>query len=60
MTGHPLHAFGRRVELRQFADDDPRTAYFARRGFAHVQLWHPERRVSVLTPSRLTGGNFEL
>lgn len=47
-------------ELRQFADDDPRLAYFRPRGFLHVQLWDPARATSILTPSRLTGGVFEL
>lgn len=34
--------------------------YFVTRGFWHVQLWHPEARISVLTPSRLTCGFFEV
>ncbi len=33
--------------------------YFVARGFWHLQLWHPEARVSVLTPSRLTRGLYE-
>ncbi|WP_437500095.1 hypothetical protein [Sorangium sp. So ce1099] len=33
--------------------------YFVTRGFWHLQLWHPEARVSVLTPSRLTRGLYE-
>ncbi len=33
--------------------------YFVPRGFWHVQLWHPEARISILTPSRLTSGAFE-
>ncbi|WP_437567191.1 hypothetical protein [Sorangium sp. So ce542] len=33
--------------------------YFVARGFWHLQLWHPEARVSVLTPSRLTCGLYE-
>jgi hypothetical protein len=33
--------------------------YFVTRGLWHVQLWHPAARVSVLTPSRLTGGFYE-
>jgi hypothetical protein len=47
-------------EVRQFAEADRKLAYFAARGFAHLQLWQPAARVSVLTPSRITGGNFEL
>jgi hypothetical protein len=33
--------------------------YFVTRGFWHVQLWHPGARISILTPSRLTGGAYE-
>lgn len=29
-------------------------------GMGHLQLWHPERRISILTPSRLTLGRWEL
>ncbi len=41
---------------------DPRGemhAYFARKGMVHLQLYHP-RGVSILTPSVLTQGRFEL
>ena len=34
--------------------------YFVGRGFLHVQLWHPEERISILTPSRLTCGFYEV
>ncbi len=47
-------------ELRCFAPDDPKYEYLVARGFWHVQLWHAAARVSVLTPSRLTGRRFEL
>lgn len=47
-------------EVRQFDRADRKHAYFAPRGFLHLQLWHPVACVSVLTPSRLTGGNYEL
>jgi hypothetical protein len=33
--------------------------YFASRDLWHMQLWHPESGVSVLTPSRLTRGRYE-
>jgi hypothetical protein len=33
--------------------------YFAPRGLWHAQLWHQRAGVSILTPSRLTGGSFE-
>jgi hypothetical protein len=47
-------------EVRQFATDDPRRAHLANRGMCHVQLWHPDAGVSVLTPSRLTGDQLEI
>jgi hypothetical protein len=46
-------------QVRDFAHDDERLAYFAAHGFSHLQLWNPARGVSVLTPSRLTDGRFE-
>lgn len=33
--------------------------YFRPRGLWHLQLWHPRRRISVLSPSRLTRGRWE-
>jgi len=47
-------------QIRLFDPDDLKFKYFLPRGFLHAQLWHPEARVSVLTPSRLTGGLFEV
>lgn len=44
----------------QFPEDDRRRTYFAARGLLHLQLWYPERGVSVLTPSRLTAGLYEV
>lgn len=38
-------------ELRQFASTE--------RGAGHVQLWLPDQRVSIVTPSRATAGQFE-
>jgi hypothetical protein len=46
-------------QVRDFAHDDERLAYFAARGLGHLQLWHAARGVSVLTPSRLTDGRYE-
>ncbi len=45
-------------EVRIF--DGPRFRYFVERGLWHVQLWHPARRVSVLTPSALTQDSYEV
>jgi hypothetical protein len=64
----PLHsAFDRELvaqlgawEVRRHAEHDPRFAYFAQRTFLHLQLWHPDEHISVLTASRLTGGRFEI
>ena len=47
-------------EVRVFAEDDFRHAYFARKRMLHLQLFHRTARVSVLTPSRLTAGRWEL
>jgi hypothetical protein len=47
-------------EVRQFPDGDARLAYFRPRGFHHLQLWSAAERVSILTPSRLTAGQFEV
>jgi hypothetical protein len=47
-------------EVRAFAPDDARHTYFVKRELLHLQLWHPAAGVSVLTPSRLTAGAFEL
>lgn len=46
-------------QVRVFPATDPKFPYFVGRRLLHVQLWHPEARVSVLTPSRLTAGCFE-
>jgi len=46
-------------QVRVFPATDPKFRYFVSRRLLHVQLWHPEARVSVLTPSRLTAGCFE-
>lgn len=50
----------RDFQIRALAGDDPKRAYFARRGFSHAQLWHAQEGVSLLTPSRLTACRFEL
>jgi hypothetical protein len=44
-------------EVRLFGDR--KFQYFVTRGFWHVQLWHEEARLSVLSPSRLTRGFYE-
>lgn len=47
-------------QVRRHADADPRFVYLASRELLHLQLWHPAHNTSVLTPSRLTGGRFEI
>jgi hypothetical protein len=59
-TERQLVAYAGEWELRQFAESDRRFTYFAMKGFAHVQLWHGASRTSIITPSRMTAGNFEL
>lgn len=45
-------------EVRIFGEH--KFQYFVRHGFWHLQLWRPESRVSVLTPSRLTCDLYEV
>ena len=47
-------------EARVFPSDGRMHEYFLPRGLLHVQLWHPVRRVSVLSPSRLTLDRWEV
>lgn len=46
--------------VRAFPTGDRKFDYLRARGFLHLQLWHPDARVSVLTPSDLTDGLFEI
>jgi hypothetical protein len=63
-----LHGVGERVafaqlgawQVKRHAESAEPHAYFASRGFLHLQLWHPEAQVSILTPSRFTHGRFEI
>lgn|GEM_PF-2928814 len=45
-------------ELRAFARNDLRFGWLASRGLLHLQLWHPGREVSILTPCQLSEGTF--
>jgi hypothetical protein len=47
-------------DVRSFLLEDRRFAYFAPRSLWHMQLWHAGAGVSVLTPSRLTRGRYEI
>lgn len=47
-------------EVRGFGPSDPRVPFALGRGFWHVQLYEPTARLSVLTPSRLTDGWYEV
>lgn len=46
-------------EVRACPDSDFRFFYVVERGLWHVQLWQAEARISVLTPSRITCGEYE-
>jgi hypothetical protein len=52
--------FGAAGDWQLLAFTDRKREYFLSRGLWHVQLWHADAGVSVLTPSRLTGGCFEV
>lgn len=43
-----------------FALTDPKAAFLAAHGFWHLQLWHTDAQVSVLTRSLLTSGRYEI
>ena len=47
-------------EVRRHLETGGQHAYFAPRGFLHLQLWHASAEVSILTPSQLTNDRFEI
>lgn len=47
-------------EVRRHDEGERPHSYFARRGFLHLQLWQPALGISILTPSGLTNGRFEI
>ena len=47
-------------QVRSFLLTDPKFEYFAPRGLWHLQLWHPEAGISILTPSGLTLDRYEV
>ncbi len=47
-------------EIRVFSPTGDFHRYFAAKGMLHVQLWHAEARLSLLTPSPITAGRFEV
>ena len=47
-------------EIRIFSPTGTFHRYFAAKGMLHVQLWHPGARLSLLTPSPITAGRFEV
>ena len=54
---HPTY---RHWEVRQFDPAGIFHCYFGDHGMLHLQLWHPWSGVSLLTPSRLTAGRYEV
>ena len=49
-----------RWEVRRHADHDLRTWWLARHGGLHVQLWDPLSGTSLLSPSALSRGAWEV
>src|SRR5687768_16947328 len=47
-------------EVRVFSESDPKFVYLMTHGMWHLQLFHPTRGISVLTPSALTRQCYEL
>jgi hypothetical protein len=47
-------------EVRQHPIDDPASADLVAGGYLHLQLWCPATGISILTPSRLTAGLFDV
>jgi hypothetical protein len=47
-------------QLLATAHNDPRHRYLAARGMLHLQLFHAGQELSLLTPSPLTAGRYEL
>jgi hypothetical protein len=47
-------------EIRVFEPGSRMERYFSDCGFDHLQLWHAPTGFSLLTPSRLTEGRFEV
>jgi hypothetical protein len=47
-------------QVRTFRTTDPKFEYLAERGLWHLQLWHAEAGVSILSPSGLTLGHYEI
>lgn len=54
---HPTY---RHWEVRLFDPAGIFHCYFGDHGMLHLQLWHPWSGVSLLTPSRLTAGRYEV
>jgi hypothetical protein len=46
--------------VRMLAINDPRRRACIARGLLHLQLWNPEKEISILTPSKMTNGSFEV
>ena len=46
-------------EIRAFDCSGPFHCYFSTHDMLHLQLWNPYFGVSLLTPSKLTAGNYE-
>jgi hypothetical protein len=49
-----------RWEVRRHALSEPAVAGYVQGGYLHLQLWCARSGISILTPSRLTAGLFDL
>ena len=50
----------RHWQVRVFAWNDPTHGYLVAHGLLHLQLWCSKHQISVLTPSKLTAGLYEV
>ena len=47
-------------QIRTYPWNSSKHLLYKTKGMLNLQLWYPEIRLSVLTPSRLTGGQYEV
>ena len=59
ITACPLTPKFSTWEIRAFDRTGPFHVYFSARDMLHLQIWNPYYRVSVLTPSKITGHLYE-
>jgi hypothetical protein len=47
-------------QIRTYPWNSPQHLVYKTKGMLNLQLWYPKVRLSVLTPSRLTDGQYEI